>query len=161
MDDHFDARGHFEGANVASLSSDDAPLEVVAWQVDDRHCRLDGMLSRAALDGLGHDVARAIGGRLAGLRLESFDQVGGFPPGVGLDSLDEGFARLVRRHARDSLEFVMMLFDQRVVAGGRGGDVALELVEVLFTFGDASVALVDVGELQRQRLLASVELSRD
>ena len=41
VDDQVDAGGELERADVAALAADDAPLEIVARQVDDRHRGLD------------------------------------------------------------------------------------------------------------------------
>ena len=59
VDDQLDAGGGLERADVASLAADDASLEVVARQIDDRDGGLDGVLGGAALDGVGDDLLRA------------------------------------------------------------------------------------------------------
>ena len=62
VDDQVDAGGELERADVAPLAADDAALEIVARQVDDRDRGLDGVLGGAALDGLG-DVLLGLGRR--------------------------------------------------------------------------------------------------
>ena len=60
VDDQIDAGRQLERADVAPLAADDAPLQVVARQIDDRDGGLDGVLGGAALDGVGDDLlARA------------------------------------------------------------------------------------------------------
>ena len=103
VDDQLDAGGGLEGADVAALAADDAALEVVARQVDDRHRRLDGVLGGAALDGVGDDLLRAHGGGLARLGFEALDEVGGVAAGVCLDLLEQELAGLVGGEAGDAL----------------------------------------------------------
>ena len=44
VDDQVDAGGQLERADVAPLAADDAALEIVARQIDDRHGRFDRVL---------------------------------------------------------------------------------------------------------------------
>ena len=85
-----DAGRQLERADVASLAADDAALEIVARQVDDRHGRFDGVLGGRALNGLGDVLLGPVGGRLARLGVEALQQVGGVVPGVAFDLLDAG-----------------------------------------------------------------------
>ena len=100
VDDEVDAGGELERADVAPLAADDAPLQVVARQVDDRHGGLDRVLGGAALDGLGDVLLGAVGGRLARLGVEALEQVGGVVPRVGLDVLERAGPWLRRRSGR-------------------------------------------------------------
>ena len=59
VDDQLDAGRGLERADVASLAADDAALQVVARQIDDRDGRLDRVLGGAALDGVGDDLLGA------------------------------------------------------------------------------------------------------
>ena len=86
VDDEIDAGGELERADVAALASDDAALEIVARQVDDRDRRLDGVLAGAALDGLRDVVLGAVDGRFARFGVETLEQVRGVVPRVGLRS---------------------------------------------------------------------------
>ena len=108
VDDQVDAGGLLEGADVPPLAADDAALHVVAGQVDDRDGGLDGVLGGAALDGLGDDGVRAVGGLLARLGLEPLDQVGGVASRVGLDLLEQHLPRLVGRQAGHALELALL-----------------------------------------------------
>ena len=84
-----------ERADVAPLAADDPALEVVARQIDDRDGGLDGVLGGAALDGLGDEVLRAVGGGLARFGVEPLEQVGGVVPRVAFDLLEQQLVRLV------------------------------------------------------------------
>ena len=119
--DEIDAGGHLEGADVAALSSDDPALEIVAWQVDDRHGGFDGVLAGAALNGLGDVVLRAVHRRFARFGVEALQQVGRFVAGLIFDLLDQEFLGFVRRQARDALELVLLTRHQIFVFLGGGG----------------------------------------
>ncbi len=76
VDDEIDAGRQLQGADVPPLPTDDASLQIVARQIDDRHRRLDRMLRGAALDGLGDVLLRAVDGRFARFGVEPLQQVG-------------------------------------------------------------------------------------
>ena len=73
VDDQIDAGGLLERADVAPFAADDAALQVVARQIDDRHRRFDGVLGGAALDGFGDVLPRFGGGLLARFGVEALD----------------------------------------------------------------------------------------
>jgi hypothetical protein len=79
------------------------------------------MFGRAALDGVGNDLLRADGGRLAGFGFQPLDQVGGIAAGVGLDLLQEKLACLVGRQAGDTLQLALPLGHQLLDSHARGG----------------------------------------
>ena len=109
VDDQVDAGGELERADVASLAADDAALQVVARQIDDRDGGLDGVLGGAALDGFGDVLLGAVDGRLARLGVEPLEQVGGVVPRVALDLLEQQLLGFVGRQAGDALELVLLL----------------------------------------------------
>ena len=76
VDDEVDAGGELERADVAPFAADDAALEIVARQVDDRDGGFDRVLGGAALDGFGDVLLGAIDRRLARLGVEPLQQVG-------------------------------------------------------------------------------------
>ena len=115
VDDQVDAGGELERADVAALAADDASLEVVARQIDDRHGRFDGVLGGAALDGLGDVVLGAVDGRFARLGVEPLQQVGGVVARLALDLLDQQLLGLVGGQAGDALELVLLLGDELLV----------------------------------------------
>ena len=57
VDDHIDAGGLLEGADVAALAADDPALHVVAGDVDRADGGVGGVLGGVALDGGGEDLA--------------------------------------------------------------------------------------------------------
>ena len=66
VDDQVDAGGGLEGADVAALAADDAPLHVVVGEVHDRHRALDDVVGGDPLDGQRDDpLARALASWLA------------------------------------------------------------------------------------------------
>ena len=144
VDDQIDAGGQFERADVAPLAADDAPLEVVARQIDDRDGGLDGVLGGAALDGLGDVLLGAVDGRLARFGVEPLEQVGRVVPRVGFDLLEQQLLGFVGGQAGDAFELVLLPGDQlariswprpsrrfsrSATARIAGGDVLLEAVE--------------------------------
>ena len=64
VDDHVDAGGLLEGADVPALAADDPALHVVGRDVDGADGRLGGVRRGVALDGRGEDLAGLL---LAGL----------------------------------------------------------------------------------------------
>ena len=154
-----------ERADVASFAADDAPLQVVARQIDDRDRGFDGGVGGAALDGVGDDVLRAGGGGLAGFRLEALDQVRGVAPRVPLDLLEQQLARFVRAQARDALQLALPLRDELVDArgGGRGallagGDGLLAAADLLFGAVARREAIRERACLLRQPQLERADL---
>jgi hypothetical protein len=123
IDDQLDAGGQLQRPDVAAFAADDPALHVVAWQVDDRHRRLDRMLRRAALDRLRDHLARTPRGRLARFRLQPLHQRRRLAPRVGFDVAHQQFLGLVRRDPGQPLQ-VAALVRQRL----------LHLRDVLFPF---------------------------
>ena len=108
VDDQIDAGRELERADVAAFAADDAALEVVARQIDDRDGRLDGVLGGAALDGLGDVLLGAVGGGLARFGVEALEQVRGVVPRVALDLLEQQLLGLVGGQAGDAFELVLL-----------------------------------------------------
>ena len=112
VDDEVDAGGELERADVPSLASDDAALEIVARQIDDRHGRFDRVVGGASLNRLGDVLLGAIGRRFARFRVEALQQVRCVVPRVAFDLLDEQFLGFVGRQAGDAFELVLLLGDE-------------------------------------------------
>ena len=165
VDDQLDAGRELEGADVPSLAADDAPLHVVAGQVDDRHRRLDRVLGGAALDRLGDDLSGAECRRLARLALEALDERRGVAPRVGLDLLQQDLLGFVCRHRGDPLQFALLVDDQPVELLLGGVDGALLGAEALLAraqlpvdpFGDLEAVGERLGPLG-QALLDALDL---
>ena len=115
VDDQVDAGGELERPDVAPLTADDAALEIVARQIDDRDGRFDGVFGAAALDRFGDVLLGAVDGRLARLGVEPLQQVGGVVPRVAFDLLDQQLLRFVGGQAGDALELVLLLGDEPLV----------------------------------------------
>ena len=128
VDDEIDAGRELERADVAPLAADDAALQVVARQVDDRDGRLDGVLGGAALDGLGDVLLGAVGGRFARFGVEPLQQIGRIVPRVAFDLLDQQLLGFVGGQAGDAFELVLLLRDELLVLRRGGGRRLLALV---------------------------------
>jgi hypothetical protein len=74
VDDEIDPRQGFEGADVAPLAPDDAALQLVRLERDDRNGGLDRVAAGHALHAGGKDAARAAVGVALGLLLNLADQ---------------------------------------------------------------------------------------
>jgi hypothetical protein len=109
VDDELDARCGFQRTDIASLAADDASFEIVAWQVDNRDGRLDGVLGGASLDGVGDDVLRADGGGLPRLRLEPLDEVSRVAAGIAFDLLQQQIACGLGRQPGDALQLALAI----------------------------------------------------
>ena len=133
VDDQVDAGGELEGADVAPFTPDDAPLEVVARQVDDRHGRFDGVLRAAALDRLGDVLLGPVDRGFARLGVEPLQEVGGVVPRFALDLPDQQILGFIGGQAGDAFELVLVLRDELLAFGRRRGGRAL-------AFGQGPVA---------------------
>ena len=159
VDDEIDAGGLLERADVAALAADDAPLQIVARQIDDRHGRFDGVLGGAALNGFGDVLARLRAGLLARLGVEALDQIRRVAPRVGLDVLQQQVLGLFGRQAGQPLELVLLRGDELLVfrGGGRRGLLALGDASALCAW--RSLSLRSAAEvLSAERGLPPVEL---
>ena len=107
VDDQVDAGGELERADVAPFAADDAALEIVARQVDDRDGRLDGVLRAAALDRLGDVLLGAVDRRFARLGVEPLQEVRRVVARFALDLPDQQLFRLVGGQAGDAFELVL------------------------------------------------------
>ena len=109
VDDEVYAGQRLERADIAALAADDAALHLIVGQRNDRDGRLGNVVSRAALDGGGDDLA----GSLLALVLEPLVDLADLDGSVmlrfGLDRVDEHFACFVARHARDLFELFYLL----------------------------------------------------
>ena len=106
VDDQIDAGGFFEGADVATFSTDDPPLHLVIGNADRAGCRFGGMRGRVTLQRGDDDLAGLLfaglgqllvvaenrrSGLLLELRVEDFQQA---PRGLGLAQAAELVQRL-------------------------------------------------------------------
>ena len=160
VDDQVDAGRQLERADVASLAADDAALQIVAGQIDDRHGRLDRVLRRAALDRFGDVVLGAVGGRFARFRVEPLQQVRGVVPRVAFDLLQQQLLGFLGRQARHALELVLLLRHELLVFGRRGrrcpfalGQVPVARAQLLLQPLDNDLTIGQGHVAPRQRLL--------
>ena len=154
VDDQLHAGGVLQGADVAPLAADYASLEVVAGQVDHGDGRLDGVLGRAALDGLRDDLARLLCGRFARLVLQPLHQVRGVPARIRLDLADQHVLRLVGGHPGHPLQLPLPLRAQLLVAFGACGRGRLPLAQRRLAPANLLVLLRGGGDALGQRPVA-------
>src|SRR5439155_1546049 len=113
VDDEVHARVELEGADVAPLAADDAPLHVVRRQVHDRHRRLDSVVGREALNGRGEDLLGLDVGRLARLFLEAHGEELRLAARLPLHRREELALRLLGGEPGDRLELALLLLHRR------------------------------------------------
>src|SRR5215211_7482308 len=137
VDDEVDAGERLEGADVAALTADDAPLELVRLELDHGDGRLDRVAARHPL----HDRREDAPGPPVGIAL-----------GLLLDLPDEPRALV--------LELVLQLAQQDLLglAGAEPGE-ALELADLLaLRLLQRESVLLDVTAAVLERALPLVEL---
>ena len=161
VDDQLDAGGLLEGPDVSAFAADDASLEIVAGQVDDRDRGLDGMLGGATLDGLGDDLLRLLRRHFPGFRFEPLDEVGGVAASLLFDLLDDEILRLVGGETGDALQGLLLLADQLVAAVALLGEDAVPVVELPLPFIEQDFGAFGLAILIRQLLGPAGELPLD
>ena len=157
VDDEIDAGGVFEGADVAAFAADDAALQVVARQIDDRHRGLDRVLGGAALDRLGDVVLGAVDGGFARFGVEPLEEVRGVVPGVALDLLHQQLFGFVGGQAGDALQAVLLFGDEALVLGGGLGGNLLALRDEAGALGEVLPQALGVDLALGQRGFAAGE----
>jgi hypothetical protein len=105
VDDHIDARDMLEVADIASLTPDDAPFDVLAGQVDDRDSVLRDMFNYAALHCVEDNLTGAAFGVAFGVLLDLPCQDCRFVFEFVAHFLQEQFTRLLRAHTANALQF--------------------------------------------------------
>ena len=157
VDDDVHAGDDLEGADVAALAADDAPLHVVAGQVHDRDRRLGDVVGGVALDREADDLAGlALGVALGGLA-DLGDAAGGLGLGLVLDVGHQAGARLVRAHPGDALELHGLLADQLVELAVAQLDRRLALAQLVLDALEVALLLLDQLDPAAERGLLLVE----
>jgi hypothetical protein len=154
VDDQVDPGGELERPDVAALTADDAPLEVVARQIDDGDGRLNRVLRAAPLNRFGDVVFGAVDGGFARLGVEPLEQVGRFVTGLVLDLPEEELLGLFSGEARDPLQLVLLLHHEAIVLGGGGGGCLLAIGDGPIPGGHFLLEAIDGALALRQRRLA-------
>ncbi|TPW10762.1 MAG: Uncharacterized protein FD129_1835, partial [bacterium] len=153
IDDHVDAADRFEGADVATLAADDAPLHFIVGKGHDGHRALQGMIGRAPLDRHEDDLLRFTVRRAGGFLLDLGNQLGGIDPRRSLDVRHQDAPGFLRAHAGDPLQLLVFLADQPLdfqppfrQPPGLGGQVGFEFLQV------AVLRLDDFDPLRQRRV---------
>src|SRR5262249_20386209 len=102
----------FEGANVAPFAADDAPLHVVAGNVNGADGGVRGMPRRDSLNSRDDDFARLLVAGRANALLVLVDSVRKFVAEFALDALEQNGFRLIAGHAADFVQLHRLLFEQ-------------------------------------------------
>ena len=113
VDDHVDAGGLLEGADVPPFAADDPALHVVARDVDRADGGVGGVLGGVALDGGGEDLA----GLLLGLLLQRAPRAAGCGAAISSASSRSSrsssiFSACLARQAGDLVQPLRLLLDQ-------------------------------------------------
>ena len=106
VDDQVHTRGRLDGANVAPLTPDDAPLHVVVRELNHGDRAIGDELAGQPLDGDRHDLLRPAIRFFAGLAFDLPDVPGRFAAGLLSHLLHQGPPGLLARHARRLLELL-------------------------------------------------------
>ena len=114
VDDDLDAGSRFQRTDVAPLAADDAALDLVALNIEDRHGVLDGRLGGHALNRGDDDPLGLLRGRQLGLLDRLVDVGGRIAFGFGLHVLDQDVLGILRTHARNLFQTRVLLLHQAV-----------------------------------------------
>ena len=127
--DQVHAQRLLDGADVAALAADDAPLHLVGRQIDAAHRELADVVAGDALDGHRDDGARPAVGFLVRLGLHLADLARHFLAGALLDTLEQHLARLLLVHGGHALQLRRPFFFDGGQPGLALGDLRLALVD--------------------------------
>ena len=146
VDDERHARDLLEGADVSSLTSDDASLQVVGGDVHGRDRDLSRLVGRAALYGGRHDLARGLVGLRTHPLLGVAQDLGLVLDGVCTHAVEDLLVGVLLGERRDALEF-------RLLRGVEAVDLVATLVERALHAGELALALVEHVVALVERLL--------
>ncbi len=165
VDDEIHARRGLEGADVAPLAADDAALQVVRGQLDDRDRRLDDRIRSETLDRHADQAPRLLCGLFRRLFLDAAHQAGRLDARFVFDRLHQIAPGVDRGEARDLLEALALLVDHlldlRVRVGQDFllvGDRLLLAVVVLLPFLELGELAVEVFFLLENSILEGCDL---
>src|SRR5581483_6884054 len=145
-DDQVDPRGRLEGADVPTLTTDDAALHVLRRKREDRDRRLGGLLRRDPLDRDRDDLAGALLALLPRPLLDLAHRGHRLALGVVDDLAHERLLGLLRGHPRDGLELRPMLLRRLL-------ELLADALELLVPVVELLRAPLDLRELALEVLL--------
>src|SRR5262249_13793739 len=148
--DHVDAGRLLEGADVASLAADDAPLHVVGRNVDGADRGVGGVDGGVTLNRDGENLAGLLLRRLPKLRLVPLDAGRDLGGELLLDSLEEHLVGLVAGETGDLVESFGLLVDEDAV-------LLDLLLEDRAPFGELLLGNLEAAFLLELRLVALFE----
>ncbi len=133
VDDHVDAGGLLEGADVPALAADDPPLHLVVGDVDRADGHLGGVRRGVALDRGGRGSRGPSAGSVSrSSRLVLEDQAADLVPQVLLDALQQQVAGLLGRERGDPVQH-LELVGQRLL------DLAVPPPQLLLLLGEVAL----------------------
>ena len=153
VDDQVHARRRLQCADVAPLAADDAPLQIVGRQLDDRDRRFDDRVGGQALDRHADQAARLLRGLLGRFFLDAADQARRLDARVVLDGLDEVAPRVHGGQSGDLLQALPLLLDDPLRLALRLFDLLLGLGDGLLLAAVLLLAALLLGELAVEVLL--------
>ena len=158
VDDEVDAGEVLQGADVAPLAADDAPLHVVAGQLHDGDGRLGGMAGGEPLHGDREDRAHAALGVALGLLLDGAQDLRRVVAGLVLDLLEQRLLGLAGAQAGDALQRALVLVAQMrelLLLRGEALRVRLQVALARVELGRAAVERA----LERLRALGGAHVA--
>jgi hypothetical protein len=150
VDDEVDPGQRLEGADVAALAADDAALQLVRLERDDRNGRLDGVTRGHALHDGGEDAARATVGVVARLLLDLTDQPRALVAQVILQLAHHDLLRLAGAQACHALELAQLIALRRL-------QFLADVLEVALAVVERALALVQPLAMQLERALLGAQ----
>jgi hypothetical protein len=150
VDDEVDPGERLERADVAPLPADDAALQLVGLELDDRDRGLHSMARRHPLHHRGENAARAPVGVAAGLLLDLPNHTGAVVAQVVLELVHQDLLRLPRAQPRHPLELAELARLLRL-------QLLADVVEVASPVLERALALAELLRLELERALLRAE----
>ena len=138
--DQVHAQRLLDGADVAPLATDDAPLHLVRGQIDAADGEFADVVAGEALDGHGDDGARPAVGLFVRFGFHLADRARHFLASVLFDAIEQHLARLVLVHRRHTLQFGRPLLLHRGQRGARVRSILVSRWLILRLAASRSVA---------------------
>jgi hypothetical protein len=159
IDQDRDAGGSFEGADIASFSSDDAAFDVISLKDDCGGGIFEGVITGVALEGGAEDSACFGLGPGASIFEDVAAEVGGVAEGGFFDFLEELGAGFGGAEVGDTFELLAAAIGQGFEIGVALVERSAALFEFLFLVQEALLSLAQAFELGVDEFFAFGQLS--
>jgi hypothetical protein len=137
VDDEVDTGRLLKSTYVAPFFADDASLQLISWQGQNRDRDFRGLVGCDALNGLGHDFSSPTLALVAGRQFRLTDLARDFVAQLLLDIRHQDSSSFLARHVGDALELLLLLADRIV-------ELSPYVVERLLSGYELALAPVDV-----------------